>query len=104
MKTTQEQRDQLRVLIANASQGEWKVGKCLDGIHHDKMCLVKADKREVVGVRQVGRPQCKEVEANAAFIVEAHNSLLDLLDDLDFLMGKTRVESDESVNNFLNRH
>lgn len=83
MKTTKEQRNQLRELLSQTSQGEWKVGKCVDGIHHDKMCLVKADKGEVVGVRQVGRPQCKEVEANATFIVETHNALLDLLDDLD---------------------
>lgn len=97
MKTTKEQRNQLRVLLANASQGEWKVAKCLDGIHHDKMCLVKADKGEVVGVRQVGRPQCKEVEANAALIVESRNVLLDLLDDLDMLAGTPIVlEGDET--------
>lgn len=98
MKTTKEQRDQLRVLVANASQGEWKVAKCLDGIHHDKMCLVKADKGEVVGVRQVGRPQCKEVQANASLIVESRNALLDLLDDLDLLAGTQEVAKGGDLN------
>lgn len=98
MKTTKEQRNQLRVLLANASQGEWKVAKCLDGIHHDKMCLVKADKGEVVGVRQVGRPQCKEVEANASLIVESRNALLNLLDDLDMLAGTPVVLEGNEMN------
>lgn len=83
MKTTKEKRDELRELLSKTSQGEWQVGKCLDGKYHDKMCLVKADKGEVVGVRQLGRRQCKEIEANAEFIVEVHNALLDMLDDLD---------------------
>lgn len=85
MKTTKEQRDHLRQLLSNASDGKWAVGKCLDGIYADKMCLVKTDKGEVVGVRQLGRRQCREVEENAKFIVEAHNILTDLLDDLDDL-------------------
>jgi hypothetical protein len=85
MKTTKEQRNNLRELLSNASQGKWAIGKCLDGIYADKMCLVKADRGEVVGVRQVGRRQCQEVEYNANFIVEAHNILSDLLDDLDEL-------------------
>lgn len=83
MKTTKEQRDHLRELLAKTSQGTWKIGKCVDGIHADKMCLVRADGGEVVGVRQVGRRQCKEVEENAAFIVAVQNMLSDLLDDVE---------------------
>ena len=85
MKTTQEQREKLRELLFKTSQGEWKIGKCVDGVYSDKMCLVQTDNGEVVGVRQLGRRQCKEVEDNAKFIVEVHNILTDLLDDLDEL-------------------
>lgn len=85
MKTTKAQRDYLRQLLHKTSEGQWQVGKCVDGIYADKMCLVKTDKGEVVGVRQNYRTQCCEIEDNAKFIVETHNILTDLLDDLDEL-------------------
>lgn len=88
MQTTKQQRDKLRELLSNTSQGEWEIGECVDGVYADKMCLVKAEKGEVVGTRQLGRRQCKEVEGNARFIVEVHNILADLLDDLDELTKK----------------
>lgn len=90
MKTTKEQRDRLRELLSKTSQGDWKVGVCIDGKYADMNCLVKTveDNKEVVGIRQVGRPQRKEVEENVEFIVESHNLLLDLLDDLEELEKK----------------
>lgn len=88
MKTTKEKREQLRELLSKTSHGKWELAECVDGIHSDKMCLVKSDKGEVVGVRQTGRRQCKEVEDNAKFIVEVHNILSDLLDDIDYLSNK----------------
>lgn len=90
MKTTKAQRDRLRELLSKTSQGEWKVGLCIDGKYADRKTLVKTveDNKEVVGIRQVGRPQRREVEENIEFIVEAHNLLSDLLDDLEELEEK----------------
>lgn len=90
MKTTKQQRDQLRDLYNNATQGVWETGLCKDGIYADKYCLVKANKKEIVGVRQIGRPQHHDkTEENAKLIVEMHNVILDLLDDLENKQDKT---------------
>lgn len=92
MKTTKEQRDKLRALLEKTSKGNWEIGKCVDGIYADKMCIVNNEKTEIMGVRQTHRRnQCTEVEENAKFIAEVHNILADLLDDFD------EIEEDKNL-------
>ena len=55
MKTTKEQRDKLIELLNKTTQGNWSVGKCMDGIYADKMCIVNTENEEVLGVRQTHR-------------------------------------------------
>ena len=68
-------------MIQKHTQRPWKVGICIDGIYAGKKCLVMTqDNTEICGIRQVGRKQAKEVEANVRLITSARNAIGDNVD------------------------
>ena len=68
------------------TQGKWEVGECKDGIYAGKMCLVKSEVAEILGPRQVSRPQHPNVEANAQRIVQCCNGWDELTKQRDDLL------------------
>lgn len=87
MAITRKQVEELRELYTNATQGRWYVSQCLDGIYAGKDCLVSSERKEIMGVRQIARPQHHDkVEENARLVVAMQNLLPEILDILEGFM------------------
>jgi hypothetical protein len=52
----------------------WSLKECRDGVYAGLKCIIGAENKEIMGVRQIGYPQHENVEANAAYIVHACNN------------------------------
>lgn len=58
-----------------ATKEPWAVGICIDGLHADKPRVVKAGGKEIVGIRQLNRPQDTNYDNNILFIATAREAL-----------------------------
>jgi hypothetical protein len=84
-KLSNEQLGLIEDLEKKITQGDWLAYYCRDGVYADKKCLVgtKFDRIEIVGVRQIGRPQhTKEIEDNAEFIALVRNSIKSMISEI----------------------
>ena len=83
-----ERITEIRNRLDKITQSTWYVRECRDGAYAGKNCCVYAKGiGEVVGIRQLGYPQVKEIEANAEFIANAPDDIKYLLEEIDRLNG-----------------
>jgi hypothetical protein len=76
----------LREKALAATPGKWENGFCKDGVYCGKAVLVTSGGVEIMGPRQIGRPQKKEVEENAAYIAAANPQvILALIEEIENL-------------------
>lgn len=89
--------DEFKARRERATPGPWTTKKCRDGIYAERKTLVTSDSKEVVGVRQLGYPQVKEVEENADFIAASRTEHAQLEASLRVALDALAVYSDKST-------